>query len=86
MPDKHRAIFWECAQEFDRTYGDDVNEHWFKGEYWPYLKNRGMEIYVPQAEETAKLLEVGKPIWEWWKKDIGEDWGQKAIDLAYGKG
>jgi len=44
-----------------------------------------MELIAPDAEDYKRLREVGVPLWEWWKKDVGEEWGQKAIDLALGK-
>ena len=82
LPDKHRAAFWECGQHFDKTYGDDVNDHWFKGVYWPRLEKEGMEIIAPAENDYKRLREVGVPLWDWWKKDVGEEWGQKAIDLV----
>jgi TRAP-type C4-dicarboxylate transport system substrate-binding protein len=84
LPDKHRAIFWETAKVFDATYGDNANETWFKGVYWPYLQKGGMEIVPPSQEDYTRLETVGQPIRELWKKDVGEQWGQKAIELALG--
>jgi TRAP-type transport system periplasmic protein len=83
--DKTKAAFWDAAKWYDDNYAREINGRFYEDEYWPQLKEAGLEISIPTDEEYKDFEEKSKPIWEWWKKEVGEDVGQKAIDLALGK-
>lgn len=85
LDDKTKAAFWEAAQWFDANYAKTVNEKFYKEDYWPMLQKAGLEIIKPKADDLKTFDQASRPVWDWWKKEVGEEWGQKAIDLALGK-
>lgn len=82
FPDKVKAAFWEAGQEFDRTYASHINKVFYPEQFWPQIKKAGIQIFDPTAEELKDFEQKSKPVWDWWKKEVGEDVGKKAIDLA----
>jgi TRAP-type C4-dicarboxylate transport system substrate-binding protein len=82
FPDKVKAAFWEAGKEFDRTYASHINKVFYPEQFWPQIKNAGIQIFDPTAEELKDFEQKSKPVWDWWKKQVGEDVGKKAIDLA----
>ena len=85
MDDKSKAAFWEAGQWYDQNYAKEVNGTFFKNEYWPELKKRGLEVVAPSAADLRDFEAKSQPVWNWWKKEVGEQIGQKAIDYAKGK-
>ena len=86
LPDNIKAVFWDAAKEFDRTYAADINKKFYPEEFWPQLQKMGIQIFNPTEAELKDFEEKSKPVWAWWEKQIGEGNGQKAINLALGKG
>lgn len=85
MSDKEKAAFWEAGKWCDENYAKTVNGKYYVEEYWPLLKKEGVESAEPTAEELKVFAEKSQPIWKWWKEQVGEEVGQKALDLAMGK-
>ncbi|MEW6262021.1 MAG: TRAP transporter substrate-binding protein DctP [Thermodesulfobacteriota bacterium] len=85
LDDKTKAAFWEASKWFDDNYAKTVNGKYYVEEYWPTLKKAGLEIVKPAQEELKNFEQSSLPVWEWWKKEVGPELGQKAIDLALGK-
>ncbi len=85
MPEKEKAVFWEAAQWTDKNYARECNEHIYKDEFWPALKKGGMEVFAPSDADLKAFDEKCGPIWKWWKDQVGETVGDKAIKLALGK-
>jgi len=86
LPDKVKAAFWDAAKEYDRTYAAGINKKFYPEQFWPQLQKAGIQIFTPTAAEAKDFEEKSKPVWAWWKKQVGEEIGQKAINLALGKG
>ncbi|HOG15732.1 MAG TPA: TRAP transporter substrate-binding protein DctP [Syntrophales bacterium] len=86
MPDKVKAAFWDAAKEFDRTYAAGINKKFYPEQFWPQLEKGGLKVFNPTSAELKDFEEKSQPVWAWWKKQIGEEVGQKAINLALGKG
>ncbi|MCU0592004.1 MAG: TRAP transporter substrate-binding protein DctP [Desulfobacterales bacterium] len=86
MPDKVKAAFWDAGKEFDRTYAAGINQTFYPKEFWPHIEKVGIKIFQPTKEELKDFEEKSGPVWAWWKKEIGEEVGQKAINLAMGRG
>jgi len=86
LPDKVKAAFWDAAKEYDRTYAAGINKNFYPEQFWPQLQKAGIQIFTPTAAEAKDFEEKSKPVWAWWKKQVGEEIGQKAINLALGKG
>jgi TRAP-type C4-dicarboxylate transport system substrate-binding protein len=85
MDEKTKAVFWDAAKWFDENYASHINNEFYKNQYWPEITKGGLEIITPKTEELTEFESKAKPIWDWWKKEVGEEWGQKAIDMALGK-
>ena len=85
LDDKTKAAFWEAGKWFDENYTKEINNRFYKEEYWPQLTKGGLEIIKPSEADLKDLESKSQPIWDWWKKEVDEEWGQKAIDLALGK-
>jgi TRAP-type C4-dicarboxylate transport system substrate-binding protein len=85
MDAKSKAVFWEAGQWFDQNYAKEINTKFYQNEYWPQLKQGGLEVVVPAAEELKDFEAKSRPVWDWWKQEVGEQVGQKAIDYALGK-
>ena len=85
LEDKYKAVFWEAAQWFDETYASYINEEYYKNSYWPEVTAGGMEVIPATKEDLAEFEKSSQPIWDWWAKEVGEDFGQKAIKMALGK-
>jgi TRAP-type C4-dicarboxylate transport system substrate-binding protein len=45
----------------------------------------GVKTVTPTADELKLFEERSQPVWAWWKKQVGEEIGQRAINLAIGK-
>jgi TRAP-type C4-dicarboxylate transport system substrate-binding protein len=86
MPDKVKAAFWDSGKEFDRTYAANINKIFYPQQFWPQIEKAGIKIFQPTKEELKDFEEKSGPVWAWWKKQIGEAEGQKAINLALGRG
>lgn len=85
MSEKEKEVFWEAGKWCDDNYASTVNNKFYKDEYWPTIKKAGIEAAEPSSEELKTFEEKSQPIWKWWKDQVGEQVGQKAIDLALGK-
>jgi TRAP-type C4-dicarboxylate transport system substrate-binding protein len=86
MPGQAKAAFWEAGKEFDRTYAAGINQTFYPKEFWPQIEKAGIKIFQPTKAELKDFEEKSMPVWAWWKKQIGEEEGQKAIHLALGRG
>ncbi len=86
LADAEKAAFWDAAKAFDKTYAAEINGKFYPEQFWPQLKKGGMEVFDPTEAELKDFEAKSKPVWEWWKKQLGEQVGQKAIDLALGRG
>ena len=79
-----KSAFWNAASWYDKNFCTQVNNDYNKKQYWPKIQETGLEIFTPTEKETQLFQQKSKPIWDWWKKEVGETVGQKAIDLAMG--
>jgi len=86
MPDKVKAAFWDAAKWYDSTYAATINKKFYPEQFWPQLEKVGLKVFKPTDAELKDFAEKSQPVWAWWKKQIGEEVGQKAINLALGKG
>ena len=70
---------------YEQNASPVVNRKFFPEVYWPRIEKAGIKIITPSANEMKDLMEKSQPVWVWWKKEVGEAVGKKAIDLAMGK-
>ncbi len=85
MDGKSKAVFWEAGKWFDENYAREINGRFYKEEYWPMLKKGGLEVTTPSAADLKDFDAKSRPVWDWWKKEVGEEIGQRAINYALGK-
>ncbi len=86
QPDNIKAAFWDSAKWWDKNYATVINSKFYPEKYWPRIEKAGIKIFRPTEKEAKDFEEKSQPVWAWWKKQVGEEVGQKAINLALGKG
>ncbi len=86
LPDKIKAAFWDAGKWYDQNYSPVLNKKFYPEKYWPAIEKAGIKIFQPTEKEYKDFEEKSQPVWAWWKKQVGEEVGQKAINLALGKG
>jgi len=85
LPDKIKAAFWDAGKWFDKNYAMYLNKKFYPEKYWPRVEKAGVKIFKPTEKELKDFEEKSQPVWAWWKKQIGEEVGQKAINMAMGR-
>lgn len=74
-----------AADWFDAESAKTVNTNIYPNDFWPKIKAAGIEVVEPSQEDIAALDKAADEVVASWKKTVGEDIGQRAIDLALGK-
>ncbi len=85
MPADQKDAFWNAAKVYDQYCAPRINSKFYPEVYWPIIKKGNVEIVEPTKEELAKFAAESRSVLDWWKKQVGEELGQKMIDLAMGK-
>jgi len=85
MPDKAKAAFWDAGKWFEQNYAPVINKKFYPEEFVPQLEKAGVKTVKPTDKELKDFEEKSQPVWTWWKKQVGEEIGQKAIRLALGQ-
>ncbi len=85
LPDKIKAAFWDAGKWFDKNYAMTLNKKFYPENYWPKVQKAGVQIFKPTEAELKDFEVKSQPVWSWWKKQIGEETGQKAINFALGR-
>lgn len=79
-----KSAFWDAARWYDNNFCSRVNHAYSLEQYWPQLGDGGLETFTPTDREAQLFRQKSEPIWNWWKKEVGESVGQRAIDLTMG--
>jgi TRAP-type C4-dicarboxylate transport system substrate-binding protein len=85
LPDNIKAAFWDAGKWFDKNYARVLNTKFYPENYWPKVQKAGVKIFKPTEKELQDFEVKSQPVWAWWKKQIGEEVGQKAINFALGR-
>jgi TRAP-type C4-dicarboxylate transport system substrate-binding protein len=85
MDEQTQAAYLEAARWFDENFAKTVNSDWYPNKYWPQIDEAGIEIIDVAPEDAQKFEQAAQEAWTWWKGEVGEEVGQKAIDYALGK-
>lgn len=80
-----KAAMEAAADWFDAESAKIANADIYPNEYWPMIEKAGIEIIEPSAADLAKLEEAAADAVAEWKKQVGEEIANKAIDLALGR-
>lgn len=79
-----KSAFWNAASWYDSNFCRQVNNTYSQEQYWPHLNGDGLKTIIPTEKESQIFSQKSEPIWNWWKKEVGETVGQRAIDLVMG--
>ena len=85
LPDKVKAAFWDAGKWYEQNSAPFVNKKFYPEKYWPRIVKAGITVIKPTEKELKDFEEKSQPVWAWWKKQVGEEIGQKAINLALGR-
>jgi TRAP-type C4-dicarboxylate transport system substrate-binding protein len=85
MPDKVKAAFWDAGKWFEQNYAPMINKKFYPEQFVPQLEKAGVKTVKPTDKELKDFEEKSQPVWTWWKKQVGEEIGQKAILQALGQ-
>ena len=80
-----QAAFTEAAQWFDDASAKEANEVIYPDEYWPMMQEAGIAVSDPDEAAMEEMDEAAQDVIEDWKASVGEEVGQRAIDLALGR-
>jgi len=85
LPEDVRTLLYVEAIKYDYNHLESA-EAVHKNEYWSKkFTEAGMEIIEPPEEVVAEFREKCKPVWSEWANEIGDELGNKFIDLATSK-
>ena len=79
-----QAAMTEAAQWFDAEAAKEANGAIYPNEFWPAIEAAGIEVIEPDQAMLDAMTEAAADVLEEWKASVGEDVGQRAIDLATG--
>lgn len=85
MEEREKSAFWQAAQWYDRNAVSMANTTIYPREEWPTVKSAGIEVAQPSDEDLKTFAQNAQPILAWWKDQVGEEIGARAIGLAMGK-
>ncbi|MCP4749201.1 MAG: C4-dicarboxylate ABC transporter substrate-binding protein [Desulfobacteraceae bacterium] len=84
MPASIKEAFWKAGKWYDTHMSRTGYQQIPREQYWPLIQKAGITITIPTDRQKADFLRQVKPIWNWWKGQVGETLGAKAIALARG--
>jgi TRAP-type C4-dicarboxylate transport system substrate-binding protein len=85
LRDKIKAAFWDAGKWYEKNFAPVINKKFYPEQYWPRIEKAGVKVIQPTEKELKDFEEKSQPVWAWWKKQVGEEIGQKAINLAMGR-
>ena len=80
-----QAAMTEAAAWFDAESARAANEDIYPGEFWPMMEAAGIEVIEADQAAQDRMAEAAQDVIEAWKESVGEEVGQRAIDLAMGR-
>ena len=83
-PEEQQAL-QEAAQWYDENAVKEARERIYPEVFWPAVKEEGVEIVEPEAETVQQFQDNTDEVTQAWFEEVGEDVGQRAVDLALGK-
>ena len=80
-----KSALWEASKWYDENFASTINNEWYPDKYWPRVQEAGVKAVDPPEEAVQRFEEQSQAIWAWWKEQVGEDVGERAINLALGQ-
>lgn len=84
MDDDVKDAMVSAAGWFDEHSAKEANDVIYPGEYRALLEKQGVEIVPVDAAAMEQLASAAEPVVAAWKKEVGEEVGARAIELATG--
>ena len=84
MPQDVRAGMEAAADWLDENGAAQANYGIYKNDLWPLVDAAGVEKTQPNAADLEALSNESQAVIADWKKDVGEDIGTRAVNLAMG--
>ncbi|SDK64588.1 MULTISPECIES: TRAP transporter substrate-binding protein [Halomonadaceae] len=85
LDDDVRGVLQQAADWYDENFISHCNNDIYPNEYWPQVEEEGVEIIEPTEEDVETFNAGVQDIWNEWLGEVGEEVGNRAIDLALGK-
>lgn len=85
MADDVRAAMTEAAAWFDANNASHANGTIYETEFWPKMREAGIEEIDAAPESLAALDEASEAVVAAWLEEVGEETGRRAIALALGE-
>ena len=80
-----RAVLQDAANWYNLNFVSNANNSTYPQKFWPRVRDAGVEVIEPSAEDLASFNDNSHAVWEHWKSEVGEEVGSRAIQLALGK-
>lgn len=84
LPDAERAALQAAAEWYDTNFASYSNNEIYGNEFWPMMKEAGIEIVSPSDADVAALQEAADDVRDGWVEEVGQAVGERAITLATG--
>ena len=83
-PEEQQAL-QEAAQWYDENAVKEARERIYPEVFWPAVEEEGVEIVEPDEATIQQFQDNTDEVTQAWFEEVGEDVGQRAVDLALGK-
>ncbi|MCA0976093.1 substrate-binding domain-containing protein [Halomonas denitrificans] len=80
-----RSLLTDAARWYDDNFIHHCNDDIYPNDYWPQVRAENVEVIAPTEEDLAAFNETTHKVWDHWKGEVGEDIGERAIQLALGQ-
>lgn len=85
LDDGTKSAMQAAAQWYDDNFISHCNDAIYPEEYWPRVKEAGVEVIEPSEEDRQAFNEGAHTVWNNWKGEVGQEVGERAIALALGE-
>lgn len=82
---KTKESLEKASTWYDSNFASHANNDIYPNEFWPKVKKAGVEVIEPSKADIDTYDEATHAVWNEWKKQVGEELGNRAIALALGK-
>ena len=85
LSEEEKQALQEAAQWYDENATRVAKQEIYPEKFWPQVEKEGVEVIEPDAQTVQQFQENSSEVTEAWLKEVGEEVGRRAIDLALGK-
>jgi TRAP-type transport system periplasmic protein len=86
LPPEAQQALQEAAQWYDENAVREARERIYPEVFWPAVEEAGVEIIDPDPETVQQFQDNTDEVTQAWFGEVGEEVGQRAVDLALGAG